>query len=129
MRERQGNSHEGSPLGVGILTVLMILTVLCLATFSTLTLSSAQADERLSRINADTVTAYYEADAKAAKLAAAFAQSGERELLRSIPMTDVQTLEIHLVRGEDGEVLTLRWEVSPIEQADLVDESLPVFIE
>lgn len=129
MRGRQADHMGGSPLGVGILTVLMILTVLCLATFATLTLSSARADYRLSRINADTVTAYYEADIKAAALAAAFAQSEERELVCSIPVTDVQTLELHLVRDEDGGVVTLRWQVTPIEQEELIDEGLPVFIE
>ena len=129
MRQRQSAFQMGSPLGVGILTVLMILIVLCLATFATLTLSSAQADYRLSCINADTVTAYYEADAKAAQLAAAFERSDEQELVCSIPVTDVQTLELHLVRGETGEVLTLRWQIASVDQGEFADESLPVFMQ
>ena len=54
---------RGSPVGVGVLTVLTVLLVLTLAVFSALTYTSARADWALSRINADTVTAYYAAHA------------------------------------------------------------------
>ena len=62
-------SEKGnSPVGVGVLTVLTVLLVLVLAVFSALTYATAQADLSLSRINADTVTAWYAADAQAAAL-------------------------------------------------------------
>ena len=69
---------RGSPVGVGVLTVLTVLLVLTLAVFSALTYTSARADWALSRINADTVTAYYAADAEAARLCPAFPPAARR---------------------------------------------------
>lgn len=54
---------QTSPIGVGVISILTVLLVLCLAVFAALTLSSARADLALSRRNADTVQAYYAADA------------------------------------------------------------------
>ena len=57
-------SEKGnSPVGVGVLTVLTVLLALVLAVFSALTYVTARADLALSRINAATVTAWYDADA------------------------------------------------------------------
>lgn len=69
---------RGSPVGVGVLTVLTVLLVLTLAVFSALTYTSARADWALSRINADTVTAYYAADAEAARLLSGFSPAARR---------------------------------------------------
>ena len=65
--KREG-SVISSPVGVGVITVITVLLVLSLSIFSALTLSTARADLALSRRNADTVTAYYAADAQAAAL-------------------------------------------------------------
>ena len=46
---------QTSPIGVGVISILTVLLVLCLAVFAALTLSSARADLALSRRNADTV--------------------------------------------------------------------------
>ncbi len=43
------NKKGSSPLGIGIITIFMILVILCLTTFAVLTLTSARADLRLSR--------------------------------------------------------------------------------
>ena len=59
MSEKKG----GNPLyGIGGVTLLTVLLVLCLTLFSVLALSSAQADKRLSEKNAEAVRAYYAAD-------------------------------------------------------------------
>ncbi|RGB69688.1 hypothetical protein DW086_00675 [Harryflintia acetispora] len=67
-------------LGVGASSILLIFVLLCLTTFATLSLVSAQADARLSEKTAETVSAYYEADARAEEL---LAQIGEA--LKSVP--------------------------------------------
>lgn len=57
-------------LGVGASSILLIFVLLCLTTFATLSLVSAQADARLSGKTAESVSAYYEADARAEELLA-----------------------------------------------------------
>lgn len=122
------NGKNGSPAGVGVITLFTVLILLCLFTFAMLTFSSARADERLSRINADTVSAYYAADAQGAALAAGFAAGTEAELERTIPMTDTQSLYIHLIRNADGSVTALAWKTVTAERADDgEDPLLPVW--
>lgn len=123
-REKAGSS----PVGVGVLTVLTVLLVLTLAVFSALTFSTARADLALSRTNADTVSAYYAADAEAARMAEEFARSGEAELEAELPVNEVQRLSIHLVREADGSVSVLEWKTIPAGQAEEDQgSSLPVF--
>lgn len=123
-REKAGSS----PVGVGVLTVLTVLLVLTLAVFSALTFSTARADLALSRTNADTVSAYYAADAEAARMAEEFARSGEGELVAELPVNGVQRLSIHLVREADGSVSVLEWKTIPAGQAEEDQgSSLPVF--
>lgn len=125
MKER-----SASPIGVGVLTVLTILLVLTLAVFSALTYASARADLALSRKNADTVTAYYAADAQARSLRAQFAQGEEAELKATLPMTEAQSLYIHLERDLDGSVRTLAWKTVPADEegdAAFEEAPLPVF--
>ena len=117
---------ENSPVGVGVLTVLTILLVLILAVFSALTYTSARADRNLSQINADTVTAWYAADAQAAALYAQFAAGTDAELETDIPMTDTQSLHLHLVRSGDG-VEILAWQTVPVEDDGGDGDHLPVF--
>jgi hypothetical protein len=65
------NEKKQSPLfGVGGVTLLTVLLVLALTMFAVLTLSSAQADLRLSEKNAHSVRGYYAADSKAVRLQA-----------------------------------------------------------
>jgi len=57
------SEKKSNPLyGIGGVTLLTVLLVLCLTLFSVLALSSAQADRRLSEKNAASVTAYYETE-------------------------------------------------------------------
>lgn len=125
MRHETGGS---SPLGIGVLTVFTVLTVLLMAVLAALTLASARADLALSHINADTVTAYYRADARAAALQRQFLAGGEPELEATLPMTQAQDLYIHLVRTESGGCRVLAWQTVPAQASQSVQESpLPVW--
>ena len=63
------SERKGGPLyGIGGVTLLTVLLVLCLTLFSVLAFSSAQADHRLSEKNAALVTAYYEVDNMAVEM-------------------------------------------------------------
>lgn len=65
------NEKKQSPLfGVGGVTLFTVLLVLVLTMFAVLTVSSAQADMRLSQKNALAVSEYYAADSKAVQLLA-----------------------------------------------------------
>ena len=109
-----------------MVTVFTVLLVLTLSVFSALTLTSARADLALSRTNARTVSAYYAADAEAAALFEEFAAGTEVELVADVPMTERQSLHIHLVREGDG-VRILAWQTVPLEDGtDLGGDSLPV---
>lgn len=58
--------HQQSfPPLVGGCSLLVIFAVLCLTIFSLLTVSTARAEQRLSSVSADAVTAYYHADTEA----------------------------------------------------------------
>ena len=57
--------RSGPLFGIGGVTLLTVLLVLCLTLFAVLALSSAQADLRLSEKNARAVAAYYAAENKA----------------------------------------------------------------
>jgi hypothetical protein len=121
------NERNGSPAGIGLITIFLILIVLTLFTFSALTLSSARADLRLAQISAQTVTAYYKADGKAQRLYRAFVQNGAASLEEMIPMTESQSLRISLVRGADGGVRILAWQTVSAEDESWGDETLPVW--
>ena len=70
------SENKSGPLfGIGGVTLLTVLLILCLTLFSVLALSSAQADLRLSEKNARNVSAYYAAEKEA------FAIMGHAEAL------------------------------------------------
>lgn len=48
-------------LGIGAASIVLVLAVVCLSVFATLTLSSAKGDYTLSKKNLDRTAAYYEA--------------------------------------------------------------------
>ena len=116
-----------SPVGVGVIAILTVLLVLCLTIFSVLSLSAAQADLRLSQTNADTVSAYYAADAQAAQLYAAFAGGDDGQLEAEIPVNDTQVLSIRLVRGADGAVQVEVWQLITNQVPGTQEDYLPVY--
>lgn len=119
--------RENSPVGVGVLTVLTILLVLILAVFSALTYVSARADRNLSQINADTVTAWYAADAQAGALLEEFEAGSEETLEATLPMTERQSLYVRFQREADGTVTVLDWRTVPAEEETDVGSGLPVY--
>ncbi|MDR3053280.1 MAG: hypothetical protein LBU48_05420 [Coriobacteriales bacterium] len=54
-----------SALGVGVTTLVTIMVVILLTTFSVLSLVTAQSDLRLTKMATDSTTTYYAADAAA----------------------------------------------------------------
>lgn len=48
-------------LGIGAASIILVLAIVCLSVFATLTLSSAQGDYTLSKKNLDRTTSYYKA--------------------------------------------------------------------
>lgn len=98
---------------VGSSSILLIFVILCLISFATLSIVSANADARLSRRVAERTTAYYEACNQAqadiaaldGTLAAAYADSldaeeyfaavGEQKSY-TIPISELQTLSVTL---------------------------------
>lgn len=54
--------HKKPVISTGIVSIVLIFVLLCLLTFSVLSLASAQANLRLSKKSAERTTAYYEAE-------------------------------------------------------------------
>ena len=59
------SKRQNMGLGVGGSSLLMVFIIVCLTTFATLSLVSANADEKLSIKTAQAVSAYYQADGRA----------------------------------------------------------------
>lgn len=116
-----------SPMGVGAISILTVLLVLTLAMFSALSFASARADLALSQINADTVAAYYAADAAAARLCTSFAAGQAPELEATLPISARSSLHLHLGRDESGGVRILAWQTVPAVEAEWEQSYLPVF--
>lgn len=117
--------NHPSLIGVGVISVLTVLLVLCLSLFAALTLTSAKADLSLSQRNAQQVTAYYDADAQAVALYEEFLSSDDAELETAIAMTEHQSLYLWLQREADGSVVIRAWRTVPTETES--DSHLPVY--
>ena len=59
------NKKRKFSINIGFSSILMVFIMICLVTFSTLTLLTSHSDYRLSQKMADKTIAYYEADTKA----------------------------------------------------------------
>lgn len=60
--------HNMPFLGIGAASIVLVLTIVCLSVFATLTLSSAKGDQALSIKNLERTTNYYEASNQANKI-------------------------------------------------------------
>lgn len=60
----------GTGINIGSISILIIFVLLCLTTFATLSLVSANADAKLSNTAADSLSDYYLADARAEEILA-----------------------------------------------------------
>lgn len=115
---------RASPAGIGVITILTVLLTLTLGTFAMLTLSSANADLRLSKAAADKTRVYYEADARAARIFAEFSAGSEASLETSVPISETQELILRFSR-HGGHAVIDCWRVSVTEETP--DDSLPVW--
>lgn len=135
MREKE----RFSPPAAGGSALLVIFAVLCLTVFALLSLSTVQADGRLSEASARAVTAYYGADCQAeailARLRAGELPEGVTEengtYAYACPISDTQRLEVE-VRLDDGSWTVLRWQAvstaaGPAESGLDLWDGAPIF--
>ncbi|WP_206457773.1 hypothetical protein [Anaerovorax sp. IOR16] len=69
MNKQNKNEVKRGTIQIGISSLLLVFTVLCLVVFSVLALSSAKADWKLAQKNKINVKQYYEADSLAEEMA------------------------------------------------------------
>ena len=126
MNDRQ-ERRESSPI-IGGSSLLVIFAVLCLTVFALLSLSTAQAEKRLSDASAQAVAGYYDADSAAEAILAQLRAGETPEGVTALgggryqyacPISDRQTLEVE-VQVQGGAYQVLRWQaVSSLDwQAD-----------
>ena len=117
-------------LTVGGPSVVMIFVMLCLTVLGVLSLASANSDLRLARRTADSVAAYYEADAEAQarlltlqkRAAAGEILTGE-ELSFSIPCGSYHSLQVSLT--QHGNLLSvIQWQ--SVQSGDLNYDGQPL---
>ena len=124
-----------SPSAVGGSSLLVMFGVLCLTVFALLSLSTVQADLRLSERSAAAMQDYYAADT-AAETVLARLRAGEKTdspvrlqdgiYYYTCPISDTQELSVAVELGADGSYRVLRWEtVSTVTWA--ADDSLDLW--
>ncbi len=105
---------------VGGCSLLVIFAVLCLTVFAILTVSTAKAEQRLSKVSADAVSAYYKADAEAEII---FSQIRSGNVPENVTVeNNVFSYSCQVSAGlllnvkvslSDGEWLILSWQTVP----------------
>ena len=119
---------------VGGSSLLVIFAVLCLTVFALLTLSTVQANGRLSERSAQAVLDYYQADTQAEYILAQLRQGtvpegvtneGGGRYSYTCSMSDTQALDVQVL-VEGTEYTVLRWQA--VSTADWeADDSLAVW--
>lgn len=128
----KNETRDIQPPAVGSSSLLVAFALLCLTVFALLSLSTVQAEKRLSQSSAQAVENYYRADCQAETI---FAQLRAGALPRevtlaqgvyrySVPIGEELTLQVELTRAEDLWKV-LRWQALAPER-ELVD-GLPVW--
>ena len=118
---------------VGGSSLLVIFAVLCLTVFALLSLSTVQANGRLSETSAQAVSDYYEADCEAEEI---FARLRAGEMPAGVTAADgvyaytcpiSDTLQLQVELQQTGEAWTvLRWQAESAVAWE-ADESLDVW--
>lgn len=119
--------HDG-PTAVGGSSLLVIFAVLCLVVFALLSLSTVQAEGRLSAASSNAVTGYYHADAQAEAILARL-RGGEipegvtadgTHYRYQCPVSDTQVLQVKVdLNGSDYQVL--QWQVVSVVEWESQD--------
>lgn len=153
MSEPRKNRPAG--LGIGYVSVMIVLTVICLTVFAVLSFSAAETNRKFSEKNADFTREYYAADAAAKEILSVLdgaateamffedfceaAQAIERVSCKnlpegfcaeySVPINERLMLDVSVVfpnEPQDGErFVTRRWQTIPASQAG--DSNLDVW--
>lgn len=119
---------------VGGSSLLVIFAVLCLTVFALLTLSTVQANGRLSDRSAQAVLDYYQADTQAEHILAQLRQGtvpqgvtdeGGGQYSYTCPISDTQALDVQ-VQISGSEYTVLRWQAVSIADWE-ADDSLAVW--
>ena len=122
------------PVVVGAVSLLTIFAVLGLTVFALLSLSTVQADERLSDKSFAAVAGYYAADCAAEEILAQLRAGEVPEGVTAYggglyrygcPISDTQTLAVE-VAVEDTDYTIIRWQARSTAEW-VADDSLPVW--
>jgi len=137
-----------SPPVVGGSSLLVIFAVLCLTIFALLSLSTVQADGRLSDASAQAVSAYYQADCAAEEILARIRAgqipegvedvgSGLHVYRYAVPISDTQELRVTVTLFAPDVYHVTQWQAvstvdwTPDDSLDVwngeEDEFLPIF--
>ena len=124
---------EHTPAAVGGSSLLVIFAVLCLTIFALLSLSTVQADGRLTNLRTDAVRAYYEAEEEAerilARLRCGKSVDGvtltEEGYHYSCEVSDTQRLVVTVAIEDDGFEI-LQWQIVSVAEWE-TDDSLRVW--
>ena len=126
-QQRNSRSPSDSPAGVGVITILMVLSVLCLSTFAALTFFSAKADMRLSQVLSTGTTEYYEADRQATIAVGEFLTGNETMFSQTFSISDYQDLVVEAEKTATGTLNILSWKVVALEDTEFELPPLPVW--
>ena len=98
MKDNAASDHSSgrSVISIGTTTIVLIFVLLCLLTFSVLSLVSARANMRLSQKSADRTTAYYEAENKSNDILMQVSDSIEKNLSVSDQETFLERMQTDL---------------------------------
>lgn len=125
-------THRMSAPAIGGCSLLVIFAVLCLTVFALLSLSTAQAEKRMSDASMQAVTAYYAAELEAEQIFARL-RAGENVpgvwenaglYSHSCPISEHQVLEVEL-ENKENTWRVCRWQV--IARSEAISETLPVW--
>ena len=118
---------------IGVSSLMVIFSVLCLTVFALLSVSTVRADQRLSEAAAKAVEGYYQADCEAEGILARLRQGEHPESVTAYndifaytcTISDTQTLVVEVqVDGTDYNIL--RWQA--VSTADWqASDQLPVW--
>ncbi len=122
-----------TPAAVGGSSLLVIFAVLCLTVFALLSLSTVQADGRLSAISAEATKNYYDADTKAEEILSELRNGivpegveKDGDVYRySCYVSDTQILKVTVCLKENGYEV-LQWQTESCTEWE-ADESIKVW--
>ena len=142
------NKKREFGVNIGTSSILLIFVILCLVSFASLSIVSATADQKLTTKVSDRTISYYEACNKAEEKLAqidsylsetyadgltkdAYFQKVGNQLSYAIPISDLQTLEVHLsllypTKNNPYFYEISSWQVVTTGTLEY-DETLPVF--